>query len=680
MTTINKAPSITTPNAATGAEPTASPAAAQEVLGSSISGLQSNPTVADKLDAQGGTATVTQPSVELTTGTALSAEMLGEMKALLEKAGVIKGDTADFGDTFFALGKTSGGLTIELNASEQAQLSGVITTAAQMARGKIAGEARDIGTLSNRLASVASDVVGRGGNLRGGDVEALVQYVLREAYLEQTEDLRFFAEKVKLFNETKKAIRSHLADLREIQASLAGIPDDEAANTDLSGNAINSAASGNLGGAPDGGEVVITSPEQRARDYPEAHAAVAEFTSYEAGGVRVPLENLLLNDPNAKQRLLAAIPYMTGEELVKVLAAIGGTDMKVHGDLKGLFGEIVNSLSTGQLLELGALSNEASPLETFGFDSFVIPVGQMLQMGDLNGLLTGRIAAAKATAEAQTGRTFGSYDDALSAWQTKRADEIHQQRRDAVGAADAGALEAIDALLAANPDGMISGDEMFKLIKAATEDGDARAASVELEDLRKFVAENRDRLTTGALKVFEAYDSRAQKYADAGKSGIPSNEYYKILGDLKAIAGDYRSADATQVANHDRARQEAASRAQAEAEAAAEAARQRGESLEQVEGQLDVDASDGTIDKVMVTNEPPFLRQVPGEKITTKAQLDAHIQELEEALSSVGDDAQLANVDLQNALQKQQQTMQMMSNIAKQMHDTAMNTIRKIAG
>ena len=34
-------------------------------------------------------------------------------------------------------------------------------------------------------------------------------------------------------------------------------------------------------------------------------------------------------------------------------------------------------------------------------------------------------------------------------------------------------------------------------------------------------------------------------------------------------------------------------------------------------------------------------------------------------LNSVGDDAQLANVDLQNMLQKQQQTLQMMSNISK---------------
>jgi hypothetical protein len=55
-----------------------------------------------------------------------------------------------------------------------------------------------------------------------------------------------------------------------------------------------------------------------------------------------------------------------------------------------------------------------------------------------------------------------------------------------------------------------------------------------------------------------------------------------------------------------------------------------------------------------------------------------YIKELEEKLASAGDDGQLANIDLQNALQKQQQTLQTMSNVSKMMHDTAMAVIRKI--
>jgi hypothetical protein len=49
-----------------------------------------------------------------------------------------------------------------------------------------------------------------------------------------------------------------------------------------------------------------------------------------------------------------------------------------------------------------------------------------------------------------------------------------------------------------------------------------------------------------------------------------------------------------------------------------------------------------------------------------------------EQLNSVGDDAQLANIDLQNVLQKQQQMIQMVSNISKVAYDTATAVIRKI--
>jgi len=39
------------------------------------------------------------------------------------------------------------------------------------------------------------------------DPNALVQYVLRESYMQSSEDLRYYAEKVKYFNQAKKTIR-----------------------------------------------------------------------------------------------------------------------------------------------------------------------------------------------------------------------------------------------------------------------------------------------------------------------------------------------------------------------------------------------------------------------------------------------------------------------------------------
>ena len=67
-----------------------------------------------------------------------------------------------------------------------------------------------------------------------------------------------------------------------------------------------------------------------------------------------------------------------------------------------------------------------------------------------------------------------------------------------------------------------------------------------------------------------------------------------------------------------------------------------------------------------------------GADAVTIAEGETYLENLEETLNTLGDDAQLANVDLQNWLQKQQQTIQMMSNISKMLQDTAMAVIRKI--
>jgi hypothetical protein len=72
--------------------------------------------------------------------------------------------------------------------------------------------------------------------------------------------------------------------------------------------------------------------------------------------------------------------------------------------------------------------------------------------------------------------------------------------------------------------------------------------------------------------------------------------------------------------------------------------------------------------------------RVPVIVVNSFALLDKEIERWEARLSSLGDDAQLANLDLQNMLQKQQQTLQMMSNISKMLYDTAMAIIRKIGG
>ncbi len=72
-------------------------------------------------------------------------------------------------------------------------------------------------------------------------------------------------------------------------------------------------------------------------------------------------------------------------------------------------------------------------------------------------------------------------------------------------------------------------------------------------------------------------------------------------------------------------------------------------------------------------------RQIREELDRTRKVKDDYIASLEQQLSSVGDDAQLASIHLQNMLQKQQQTLQMLSNVSKVLPDTAMAVIRNIA-
>src|SRR4030095_7507165 len=79
-----------------------------------------------------------------------------------------------------------------------------------------------------------------------------------------------------------------------------------------------------------------------------------------------------------------------------------------------------------------------------------------------------------------------------------------------------------------------------------------------------------------------------------------------------------------------------------------------------------------------IEHELCIPNRVPPEKVNSLSQLDNEIARWEDKLNTIGDDAQLANIDLQNILQKQQQALQMLSNISKVTHDTALEIIRNI--
>ncbi|HUH66437.1 MAG TPA: hypothetical protein VLZ07_08390 [Syntrophales bacterium] len=81
---------------------------------------------------------------------------------------------------------------------------------------------------------------------------------------------------------------------------------------------------------------------------------------------------------------------------------------------------------------------------------------------------------------------------------------------------------------------------------------------------------------------------------------------------------------------------------------------------------------------VIERGNPDKFGMQKGNVINSKQELQDSIKDLEDKMDTVGDDSQLANVDMQSALQKQQQTLQMLSTISKLLYDTAMAVIRKI--
>ncbi len=76
--------------------------------------------------------------------------------------------------------------------------------------------------------------------------------------------------------------------------------------------------------------------------------------------------------------------------------------------------------------------------------------------------------------------------------------------------------------------------------------------------------------------------------------------------------------------------------------------------------------------------KPPYNPRYRERQLRSQVEWDEYINGLEQQQQTVGDDAELANIDLRNALQKQQQTLQTMSNVSKMLHDTAMAIVRKI--
>ena len=89
----------------------------------------------------------------------------------------------------------------------------------------IKSKAADANASPEGISSLQTAAQGylRASNLGTVDPNALVQLVLREAYVQSTEDLKYYAEKVKYFNTQKKMVRDYLQKLRDHDANARSV-------------------------------------------------------------------------------------------------------------------------------------------------------------------------------------------------------------------------------------------------------------------------------------------------------------------------------------------------------------------------------------------------------------------------------------------------------------------------
>ncbi|MBN1962776.1 MAG: hypothetical protein JW841_17735 [Deltaproteobacteria bacterium] len=582
-------------------------------------------------------------SVTLPEGESLTQQVIDSMVSLAHQAGAIKGFIGALGDSEFTIGNPSGDprVSFTLNATDKSALRSIINNSVAAAKN---------GTLNKtafQFGGFVNELIGRGINVTGGDIEALIEYVLRESYMQTTEDLRFFAEKVKFFNAEKKAIRAHMAKLREISSKLATVPEDERGSTGLDGQPTSGSGAtggaGNINNAPP----VYSTPEKRFEDNPEASNLVNEFLRFTDGtSDATELEKYLKDAPEIQERLLKAIPYMTPQELATMVVALGGKDLNLSDDyLKGYMVKVVNAMTDGQILAMA----EVTPDQYAGKDN-----KRMVDLDHSSSEFTDIYHARLQQALNSVGYDIDStdYAGAAKAWSEK-------QLRATGKSIDETAGTSIDELLEKNASGTITAAEMVELIKKATEDFDAHAASVEFDDLKAFIDKNEGRLSDGAKAIFAKYETLAKECKDKGMTGIPVDKWDAMIAEIEADAA--KEPPIIEDTDDDD-----------------EVAPDPALSIQYNSADFDLDPDDGSIDAVFISDSPPFIRVDSSRKLETCADLDNELKSLEDKLNTVGDDAQLANVDLQNSLQKQQQTLTMMSNIFKMFFDTGMNTIRKI--
>ncbi len=420
------------------------------------------------------------------------------------------------------------------------------------------------------------------------DVNALVQQVLRESYMDTTEDLRFYADKVKYFNEAKKMTREYVQSLRDFKTGLSTYmkdngfclsspPSDKTElakfNELVAGYCADQRSGNNIGGG--------------AAAYDSYKAAVAEAEAAACsgpGGVTCTTSN--------------GWTTITDQDGYKIRTNVPAGDVV---QIYGPNGEEIAQIWGDPHVSEGAMKNSSS--WHFGEDStFVLPNGTKVRIN---------------TEESSAGSNV---------FYSKGVDVLSGNQHAAVGNdpdtnAPRSASVTNDRIDWDKSHAAFGGESggVFALASGSKKDW-ARMASdgtfhdIEYVDFDKFKKEG-FKVNSAAVAVSEAAlvgATSGTKLAQAASSIPFSNNTYP-------------------------------------------------------------DTDNGRL-----ASDIGLPNTIPPMDCNSVEELDNAITKFEEKLSTIGDDAQLANTDLQNILQKQQQTLQMMSNISKMLSDTALAVIRKI--
>jgi len=416
-------------------------------------------------------------------------------------------------------------------------------------------------SMTSGLSSRWAEFVGSMALEKGAmvDINALVQAVLREAYMENTKDLHFYAQKVRHFNELKKLIRNHLTEMRDFQVKFTEFYNGLKTNKD--------------------GDLTKKS-----------QAKLAKWLSQ-----------------NSSDPLTQGI-----SELAKTRTAKECMDT-VMKRIEEKFGITELPKELRKLLQKAFKSGKASDLKK-ALSEFA---GFLAYLGDC-GVKDGVYGKGGCNDMPKHYKNYGKDGCAYAAEKAWKDFDLY--KNDPENAAASHNLHKDDIALIeeafSTPNYKV---DLGINKKSSWKDVVAAAMGPVSDAWANEILLGMDRSTRDINK-------------DVAKNGYNSETAIEIFGSKKAAQQAFR------------------------------------------------DSLNCTDEEYAMRVELGMIGGVPPAGCDSPDALDNEIQKWEEKLNSVGDDAQLANVDLQNMLQKQQQTLQMLSNISKTLHDTAMSVIRKIGG